>query len=241
MNTSQVRQRRAVFAALACVLALTGAALSACGSDDAAARVSSSSAENEADGANGANDAHAKAHASDARVALYSTMRSLWGQHMEWTYATVLAFAADAPELHPTIDRLLANQSDIGDAVATYYGPEAGDQLTELLTTHISEAVPVLTAAKAGDKAALGKAVTAWYANARDIADFLAGANPGWDRAEMRQMMRGHIDQTITYASDVIGGNYEAAIRDYGVAESHMFEMADMLSHGIVDQFPDRF
>lgn len=237
MTTSRVRRRRSSVAALTCALALTGTALVACDSGDASARASTSSA----DARNNAPaDAHAALHADDGRIALYSTMRSLWGQHMEWTYATVLAFATDGPELQPTIDRLLENQSDIGEAIATFYGPDAGDQLTELLTTHIEEAVPVLTAAKAGDKAALGKAVTAWYANARDIADFLAGANPGWERADLRQMMRGHIDQTITYASDVIGGDYAAAIRDYGVAESHMFEMADMLSHGIADQFPDK-
>jgi hypothetical protein len=231
MTTSRTGYSGSTLGALACVLAFSGAALAACGgSSDETARVSSSSA-----------DTHAMAHAEDQRIALYTTMRSLWGQHMEWTYATVVAFAADSPDLQPTIDRLLKNQSDIGHAVAGYYGAAAGDQLTGLLTTHIKEAVPVLTAAKAGDKAALGKAVTAWYANAQDIADFLAGANPGWKQAEMRQMMKGHITQTIAYASDVLGGNYEAAIRDYDQAESHMLEMADMLSHGIADQFPDKF
>ncbi len=233
MITSRARHGRSSLAALTCALALTGSALVACGSGDASAGTAPSSAD-------AAAEAAADAHADDARIALYSTMRSLWGQHMEWTYATVLAFATDGPELEATIARLLENQSDIGAAVATYYGEEAGDRLTELLTTHINEAVPVLTAARAGAEADLGKAVTAWYANARDIADFLASANPDWRQADLRQMMRAHITQTITYASDIIGGDYAAAIRDYGVAEAHMFEMADMLSHGIADQFPDR-
>jgi hypothetical protein len=235
MTTPRARHRRPALAALTCVLAMTGATVVACGSGDGEARASASSVDAHAKGH------HTMAHTDDARIALYSTMRSLWGQHMEWTYATVVAFATDAPYLQPTLDRLLKNQSDIGDAVATYYGTAAGDRLTGLLTSHIEEAVPVLAAAKAGDKPALGKAVTAWYANARDIADFLASANPSWKRAEMRQMMKEHITQTIAYAGDVIGGDFDAAIRDYGLAEAHMFEMADVLSRGITDQFPNRF
>ncbi|HET7684277.1 MAG TPA: hypothetical protein VFK34_11490, partial [Marmoricola sp.] len=73
------------------------------------------------------------------------------------------------------------------------------------------------------------------------IADFLAAANPSWPRGEMRQMMRQHISQTITYAAEQLQGQYAASIADYDQAEQHMLEMADMLSAGLVAQFPDRF
>ena len=174
-------------------------------------------------------------------TALHSAMRTLWAQHMEWTWSTVVAFAGDSPALQATMDRLLQNQADIGAAVATYYGPAAGNQLTDLLTTHIKDAVPVLTAAKAGDTAALDQAVADWYANAQDIADFLASANPAWKQGEMRQMMKEHITQTIAYASAVLGGKYADAVTKYDEAEAHMADMADMLSDGIVAQFPAKF
>ena len=175
------------------------------------------------------------------QIELYTTMSTLWAQHMEWTYATVIAFAEESPGLAPTLDRLLQNQVDLGDAIRPFYGDEAGDMLTELLTAHIEGAVPVLTAAKAGDGDALAAAVDAWYANAEEIADFLASANPHWTTSDMREMMRSHITQTITYASDALAGDVASAIADYGVAEHHMQEMADMLSAGLIAQFPDRF
>jgi hypothetical protein len=168
-------------------------------------------------------------------------MRTLWAQHMEWTYATVVAFADGSSALDPTIARLLRNQADIGNAFAGYYGSAVGARLTELLRTHIQDAVPVLTAAKAGDTTALDQAIAQWYANAQDIADYLAQENPHWQQAEMRSMMRTHITQTIAYAADVLAGLDTSAIEKYDAAEAHMAQMADMLSAGIVQQFPQRF
>lgn len=175
------------------------------------------------------------------QVQLYTAMSDLWSQHMEWTYSTVIAFAQGSPNLGVTLTRLLQNQADIGNAITPYYGTAAASQLTTLLKAHINDAVPVLTAAKQGDSAALSTAVTAWYANAKQIADFLAAANPAWNKADMEQMLKTHITQTIAYATDALQGNWAQAITDYGTAEAHMEQMADMLSAGIVHQFPQKF
>ncbi|NUR07888.1 MAG: hypothetical protein HOQ45_12890 [Nocardioidaceae bacterium] len=176
-----------------------------------------------------------------SQAALYLRMRELWAQHMEWTYAAVAAFAQDSRALDATIARLLRNQVDIGNAVKPFYGAKAGDQLTALLQTHIKDAVPVLVAAKSGDTAGFDKAERAWYANAKQIGDFLAAANPNWHKRVMEQMMRTHITQTTTYAADQLQGRYATSIRDYDTAETHMMTMADLLSAGLVKQFPDRF
>jgi hypothetical protein len=184
---------------------------------------------------------HNSAMTSSKQIALYTTMAHLWDQHMEWTYATVVAFAQDSPALTASLDRLLQNQVDIGNAIRPFYGDAAGDQLTALLTEHINGSVPVLTAAKAGDSAALNIAVAAWYANADAIGEFLASANPHWKKADMTSMMEMHITQTIAYASNALAGDYAKAIADYGVAEHHMQEMSDMLSAGLIQQFPKKF
>lgn len=181
------------------------------------------------------------AEATSKQIQLYTTMERLWAQHMEWTYATVVAFAEDSPALTPSLNRILQNQVDIGNAIRPFYGDSAGDQLTALLKEHINDAVPVLTAAKAGDSAGLKTAVAAWYANAKVIGDFLAAANPHWNKTDMEGMMQTHITQTITYASDALAGDYTKAIADYGIAEQHMQEMSDMLSAGLIQQFPKRF
>ncbi|GAA1814326.1 hypothetical protein [Agromyces neolithicus] len=178
---------------------------------------------------------------ASAETQLHVAMRTLWDQHMAWTWSTVVAFAEDSPALDATITRLLRNQADIGDAFAPFYGDDAAAQLTELLQTHITQAVPVLTAAKSGDTAALQAALADWHANARDIADFLAAANPAWPQQDMREMMATHIDQTTAYAAAFLGADYEAAISTFDEAQAHMAHMADVLSAGVIAQFKKQF
>ena len=173
---------------------------------------------------------------------LNATMRQLWTDHMQWTYATVDAFYHNPAGLQANLDRLLQNQKDIGAAIVSYYGQAAGDTLTALLTTHIAQAPPVLQAAKDNNQAALDAALANWYANAEDIADFLAAANPqNWEQTHMREEMKGHITQTTAYAVDLLQQDYSKAITDYGTAFNHMMHLADHLSEGIAKQFPEKF
>jgi len=183
--------------------------------------------------------AKVSAKAATKQRDLYLAMRDLWSEHMEWTYATVTAFVSDSPGFDASVNRLLANQKHIGNAIKPFYGKAAGNQLTALLTEHIQLAVPVLVAAKDGDSDALDKAVADWYKNARQIGGFLAKANPAWKGA--RKMLRTHITQTVAYAADQLQGDYAKSIKDYDKAQGHMLMLADQLSAGIIKEFPGRF
>lgn len=176
------------------------------------------------------------------QLAFHDGMRKLWEQHVAWTRLAIVSFAGNNPDLPMTEARLLRNQVDIGTAIKPFYGRAAGDHLTKLLTEHITGAVALLEAAKAGDTPRLAKAKSAWYANGRQIADFLSAANQrNWPRAAVRAMMKTHLDQTLSEAVDQLTGHYAAGIREYDAIERHILGMADTLSSGIVKQFPGRF
>ena len=169
-------------------------------------------------------------------------MRNLWEQHVTWTRLAIVSFAAGNADLPMTEERLLRNQTDIGNAVKPYYGRAAGNRLTALLKEHITGAVALLQAAKAGDDAQIASAKAAWYANGQEISDFLSSANPRhWPRDAVRSMMKTHLDQTLDEAVAQLTGDYAASIREYDAIEDHILEMADTLSSGIVAQFPRRF
>ncbi|MFN8205035.1 MAG: hypothetical protein U0S48_20960 [Solirubrobacteraceae bacterium] len=180
--------------------------------------------------------------ATAKQAALHDAMRKLWEQHVAWTRMAIVGFAAGNPDLPMTEERLLRNQDDIGNAIKPYYGRAAGDRLTTLLREHITGAVALLAAAKSGDAARIATARDAWYANGRQVADFLSSANPrNWPRGAVRAMMKTHLDQTLAEATAQLTGDYAASIREYDAIEDHILEMADTLSSGIVKQFPGRF
>lgn len=182
---------------------------------------------------------HASTGASAKKAAFHDDMRKLWEDHITWTRLYIVSAEAGLPDTDATLQRLLQNQTDIGNAIKPFYGKAAGNELTKLLTEHIQLAVPVLVAAKKGDSDALDTAVADWYANARQVGSFLAKANPAWKGA--RKMLKVHITQTVAYASDQLQGDYAKSIADYDEAEEHMLMLADQLSAGIIEEFPGRF
>ncbi|HZM81744.1 MAG TPA: hypothetical protein VFC19_38985 [Candidatus Limnocylindrales bacterium] len=176
------------------------------------------------------------------QVAFHDDMRKLWEDHITWTRLAIVTFADGSAGFNATAGRLLANQTDIGNAIKPFYGDAAGNQLTALLREHILIAVELLQAAKAGDTPAFEAARTRWYANANQIADFLSAANPRfWPRAEMRAAMKTHLDQTLAEAAHELGGDYAASVADYEQVHQHILDMADLLSSGIMRQFPRLF
>ena len=170
------------------------------------------------------------------------TVRKLWEDHVTWTRVYIIAALADLPEAEIAAERLLQNQADIGDAIKPFYGNQAGEQLTELLREHILIAADLLTAAKAGDTAGFEDANTRWYENADAIAAFLHSANPdNWPLSEMQKMMKDHLDLTLEEASARLNEDWAGDVAAYDKVHSEILHMADMLSDGIIKQFPKEF
>lgn len=189
-----------------------------------------------------ARSATAQAPSTAKVVAFHEAMDKLWTDHVTWTRLVIVDFDANAPDLKPDLARLLRNQVQIGDAIKPYYGAAAGNTLTRLLHTHIMEAVPVLTAAKDGDGAALAKSTAAWYRNARQIARFLSKANPtAWPLGATTAMMNDHLKLTTAEAVAHLKGRWSADIAAYDQVRAEILMMADTLASGIVNQFPGRF
>ena len=175
-------------------------------------------------------------------IALRNAMRKLWEDHITWTRLFIVSAAADLPDKAPTTNRLLQNQVDIGNAIKPYYGDAAGEKLTALLKEHITTAAEIVTAAKAGDTAKMQDANRRWFANADAIAAFLSGANPkNWSSAGMKAMMHEHLNLTTSEVQARLKGDWAADIAAYDKVHEQILRMADMLSEGIINQFPKQF
>jgi len=178
----------------------------------------------------------------DKVVTFRGAMAKLWEDHITWTRLFIISDLTDAPDLPVTTQRLLQNQVDIGDAIKQFYGDAAGDQLTALLRDHILIAADVVAAAKSGDPGRLNDQMAHWQANADQIGDFLGNANPtNWPPVEMKAMMRHHLDLTSAEVVARLNQDWPGDIGAYDQVHLHILVLADVLTNGIVAEFPSAF
>jgi hypothetical protein len=197
------------------------------------------------------NAPHAVAHSHAAHTAaaitrkellLRNGMRVLWEDHVTWTRLAVISLVAGTPDTQATVGRLLKNQADIGNALKPYYGRAAGDAVTAELRKHILIAADLIAAAKAGDQAKLAAEQARWQQNAGDIATLLSNANPrNWKRAAVLSMLEEHLRLTTQEAVARLQGDWAGDVAAYDRIHAHALGMADVLSDGLVKQFPKRF
>ena len=171
---------------------------------------------------------------------LKTNMRKLWEDHIIWTRNVILCIMDGLPGTDQAVTRLLSNQDDIGNAIKPFYGEAAGNQLTNLLRTHITTAADLLKAAKNGNDAAFKEANKKWYDNADEISAFLSKANPAWHPDDMKMMMHDHLKLTTDEAVARLKKDYDGDVKAYDNVHSEILKMSDMLAEGVATQFPDK-
>ena len=179
---------------------------------------------------------------SSRAIALRMGMRALWEDHVYWTRMAVISLTSNSPDTKATVARLLENQAQIGAAIKPYYGAAASKKLGSLLRQHILIAADLVAAAKGGDKSAISHQQARWQANADQIAVFLSSANPqNWKLGALKGMLYEHLGLTTNEVIDRLQHRWAASVRVSDQINSQALEMADMLTAGIVAQFPARF
>jgi hypothetical protein len=189
-----------------------------------------------------AHHAIAPATVTQEELALRTGMRKLWEDHIVWTRLAIISLTTGAPDTEATVARLLRNQVDIGNAVKPFYGRAAGNKLTAELRQHILIAADLVAAAKAGNQAALADAQARWERNADSIAAVLNSVNPRhWKLAVLKAELHKHLRLTTDEAVARLQGDWAADVAAYDQIHHHALHMADLLSSGLVKQFPRRF
>ncbi|MBW5469059.1 glycosyltransferase [Brevibacillus formosus] len=174
-------------------------------------------------------------------VKLQGDMRKLWIDHLQWDHQYMVSALAGLEDKDAVLARLLKNQVDIGNAMKPYYGEEAGKKLTDLLTEHIMIGGKIIDAAKKGDQATVAKLDKDWHRNADEIAKFLSSANPNWNEKELKEMMYTHLKLLTDNLQARLRKDWAADIAAFDQGEDHIISFADVLTAGIIKQFPNQF
>lgn len=167
--------------------------------------------------------------------------RKLWIDHVLWTRNYIIADIDSLEDKEAVLERLLKNQDDIGNSIKPYYGEEAGNKLSSLLREHIKLAGQVLDASKSGNKNDFEKYNKLWYQNVDEIADFLSSANPKYSNKILKSILHKHLDLILEAVNARLNKDWKADIDAYDRGEDHMINFADVLTDGIIKQFPEKF
>ena len=196
--------------------------------------------------------AHPASHAAAAPASQYQaatpapsklaqTLRTLWLGHVEAVRAYVLAaHAHDAAKSQAATDRVIANAKQIANAVGGFYGKPAGDKMLGLLAGHWGAVKAYADATFAKDDAGRNQAMQNLNANAKDIADFLSGANPYLPQATLLSLLAAHGAHHMAQIQQIASGDSAGEAQTWDAMRAHMLVIADALAGGIAKQFPDK-
>jgi hypothetical protein len=179
---------------------------------------------------------------SAKQAATQAALRDLWVEHVFWIRNYVVA-SADGNTTEKTVaaDQVVTNATAISSAIAGFYGKAAGDQLLTLLAGHWG-------AVKAYSDATFGKsekgqqdASVKLIANAKEIAAFLAKANPNLPEPTLIGLLSAHGAHHIAQIQQLANGDVAGEAKTWAAMRAHMFTIADALTGGLAKQFPDKF
>lgn len=176
-----------------------------------------------------------------SKVELNRNLRALWEQHVYWTRLTVNSIADGLPDVKSTTERLLRNPDDFAAALAPIYGPAIAGEFARLLRAHLTIAAELVKDLKSGDSQAAKDAQRRWYANADSIAEFLARINPYWSKTEWQHMLYEHLRLLTDEVATRLAKDYVKNVAISDQIEAQALEMADVMTTGIVQQFPSSF
>jgi hypothetical protein len=179
--------------------------------------------------------------ATEAGNSLRRAMYRLWIDHVAWTRQYVVSALDSSPDADAAAGRLLRNQEDIGNAVAGFYGPEAGAGLTDLLKQHILIAVEIIDAAVKGDQERFELQDKRWDDNGAEIAHFLGQANPYWPEQDVRDLISLHLTLTRREVVSRLNKSWTEDVAAFDDILTEILTLADALTDGIIQQFPDKF
>lgn len=174
---------------------------------------------------------------------LRAAMQDLWHDHIVATRNYALAVHGDDKDAAEAAKKAeVDNGHALADAVASVYGDDAGKGIFDLLAGHVTGVNDLTDATKAGDQGAQDKAMDDLAANGKEIAQFLAGANPdNWTEDALFSALVAHVGhhkkQIDLIMSDAAQDEQD---NEWTAMQEHMDMIAGVLTDGIAAQFPDK-
>ena len=169
-------------------------------------------------------------------------LRDLWIEHVFWVRNYVLATAQDQTAASEVAEQeIVQNARTIADALIPFYGQPAADGLFQLLAGHWGAIKAYNGATLEAASDAQQTAIADLTANAREIARFLAGANPHLPEANVFGLLSAHGAHHVAQINEISASDFSAEAQTWHAMRNHMLVIADAIGNALARQFPDKF
>ncbi len=171
-----------------------------------------------------------------------AVLRDLWlGHILSIRNVAVATMDKNASARTVAETGVVANAEQIARSIEPFYGKAASDKLFTLLAGHYGAIRDHLDATVEGAANRQEAAVKALTANAAEISTFLSGANPYLPKDTLMGLLMAHAAHHITQFQQLKDGDYTHEADTWKGMKQHIYVVADALSKGLADQFPDKF
>lgn len=177
---------------------------------------------------------------SKPEVELRLAARKLWESSATLQRDYIVSAANDSKDANVDRDKLLKNADDLGASIQPYYGYAARGILTSFLKNDVFLTGEVIKAAKIGNKKALNWSKKKWYSNAFFLAGFFAIPR-NQTMKDLTDMLYEHLDLTWGEIQSILKKDNAEDLEYYEKDRAHMLMFSDVLTNGIVKQFPNKF
>lgn len=179
---------------------------------------------------------------TDTKAAdLRTVLNNLESEHVDLASAATRAGFDGDPQFEATAASLDKNSVELSKAVGSVYGEEAEAKFLEIWRSHITFFVDYTVAAKAGDQAAMDKAVSNLNGYVTAVSDLLGGAT-GLPKEAVASLVTEHVGLLKSAVDKHGAGDYAGSYQaQHDAREQITTKIADTLAGAIVKQNPDKF
>lgn len=110
------------------------------------------------------------------------------------------------------LQRLIGVVDEFARMLAIVFGPEVIQEHMPLFHTHIDLLTSLISAQIEGNAEVVNEVTRLLYANAEEIASFLASINPFWDEIQLRNNLFRYLQYTIAESITFLTGEYDRNI-----------------------------
>lgn len=174
---------------------------------------------------------------SDLRKALNIAL----AEHVALTTETMRASYDNHESSTALVDELDKNSRDIANIVGDFYGEDTETAFLKMWQDHITFFINYTVSAKNDDKEGKDQALSDLEDYSQEAAEFLASLNSSLTTETTKPLLSKHRDLIIATIDDYAEESYPESFDKESQAYGQAGKLGDVLSDGIIKQFPDRF